>query len=303
MRLWIARSAGLPVREQLRAQLLLAILSGDLRAGERLPSTRELGRRLEIHPNTVSAVYSALERDGWVQLRRGSGVYVRQPKRRTPADPDVALDQLVGDLYRAARERGIPLRRLHDRLRRWLALQPPDHFALIDPDEHLRQILAAEIAAATGFPVVPVAPDDCRAPGALTGAIPVVLASKHGTIRPMLPDHHDCVALQVRSVPRSLAPYLPIRPDALIVVASRWKGFLQWARVLLLSAGVDPDAMELRDAGRPRWHHGVARATVVIADVLTARDVPRGCRMVAFPIVSDASLDELRRYARLAGAP
>jgi DNA-binding transcriptional regulator YhcF (GntR family) len=64
MRLWIARTGSIPVREQLVAQLLLTILSGDLRAGQRLPSTRDLARRLKIHANTVSAAYSELEREG-----------------------------------------------------------------------------------------------------------------------------------------------------------------------------------------------------------------------------------------------
>jgi hypothetical protein len=35
------------------------LLSGDLKPGERLPSTRELARRFSIHPNTVSAGYGA----------------------------------------------------------------------------------------------------------------------------------------------------------------------------------------------------------------------------------------------------
>src|SRR6185436_113601 len=141
MRLWIAQRSSLPVREQLAAQLLLTILSGDLRAGQRLPSTRDLARRLRIHANTVSAAYSELERGGWVESRRGSGVYVRSRSRQRPATPDQALDQLIADFFRSARERGIPLRRVHDRLRRWLALQPPDHFAVIEPDEELGRIL------------------------------------------------------------------------------------------------------------------------------------------------------------------
>jgi len=62
MRLWIARTSVLPVREQLVAQLLLAILSRELGPGDRLPSTRELARRLHVHSNTVSAAYAELER-------------------------------------------------------------------------------------------------------------------------------------------------------------------------------------------------------------------------------------------------
>ena len=47
------------------------------------------------------------------------------------------------------------------RLRQWLELQPPDHFLLIEPEEELRRILAAEIARAVTFPVESCSPQDC----------------------------------------------------------------------------------------------------------------------------------------------
>ena len=296
MRLWIARTSALPVREQLVAQLLLAILSRELRPGDRLPSTRDLARRLRVHSNTISAAYGDLERRGWVESRRGSGVFVCQPTTKSLPGPDQILDQLVADLLHAARAHGIPVRRVHERLRHWMALQPPDHFAVIDPDEELRQILIAEIEAAGTLPAVGLTPESCRHDGALAGSIPVVLISKFDEIRASLPADVECVALQVRSVPASLGAWTPIPRDALIAVASRWQGFLDWARTLLLSAGAQPEAIELRDARRPQWRRGLQDARVVIADVLTARSVPAGCRTMAFPLVSDKSLDELRRY-------
>ena len=77
MRLWLSRNSEVPLREQLTTQIKLGILSHDLRPGARLPSTRELARRYGIHANTVSAAYRELEARGWLELRRGSGVYVR----------------------------------------------------------------------------------------------------------------------------------------------------------------------------------------------------------------------------------
>jgi DNA-binding transcriptional regulator YhcF (GntR family) len=49
------------VREQLATQIVLAIVSGELAPGQRLPSTRELARRFRLHPNTLSAGYKQLE--------------------------------------------------------------------------------------------------------------------------------------------------------------------------------------------------------------------------------------------------
>ncbi len=56
MRLWLARRPEVSLREQLVTQVILGILCGELAAGERLPSTRELARRFHLHPNTVSAL-------------------------------------------------------------------------------------------------------------------------------------------------------------------------------------------------------------------------------------------------------
>lgn len=299
MRLWIARHGDLSIREQLVGQLLLSILSGDLRAGQRLPSTRDLARRLRLHANTVSAVYRELEQAGWVTSRHGSGVYVRHHDRERLA-PDVALDRLIADFFRTAREQGASLAQVRERLRRWLALQPPDHFLVIEPDRELQRILVAEIEASVGFRAVGVTPDDCRRREALAGAIPVVLLSKLEATRACLPPSAECIALHVRSVPGTLAAWLPIPPDALIVVASRWQDFLRWARTILVAAGAHPDAVECRDARRSDWQKGLAHVRVVITDILTARTTPPGCRTIAFPVIADDSLEALREYARLA---
>ena len=176
------------------------------------PKHARPGAPPQIDANTVSAAYSALQREGWVESRRGSGVYVRSRNRRRASHPEQTLDQLIADFFRSSREQGISLRRVHERLRHWLALQPPDRFAVIDPDEELRRILAAEIEAAVGFPAVAMAPEACREAAALAGSIPVVLLSKYDALRATLPADAECVALKVRSVPGSLAAWMPIGP-------------------------------------------------------------------------------------------
>ena len=55
MRLWISKNSEVPIREQLVTQIILGIVSNDLKAKQRLPSTRDLARRYEVHANTVSA--------------------------------------------------------------------------------------------------------------------------------------------------------------------------------------------------------------------------------------------------------
>jgi len=100
MHLWFSRESDISIREQLATQIVLAIVSGELVPGQRLPSTRELGRRFRLHPNTVSAGYRQLERSNWLEFRKGSGVYVSrsQPESKTE---HVALDHLIGEFFRS----------------------------------------------------------------------------------------------------------------------------------------------------------------------------------------------------------
>ena len=92
IRLWISRESSISIREQLSSQLLLGILSRRLAPGEKLPSVRELARRLAIHGNTVHAVYRDLAKRGWVQARPGSGVFVVELQLPTL---EVGIDDLV----------------------------------------------------------------------------------------------------------------------------------------------------------------------------------------------------------------
>src|SRR5262249_1400436 len=86
IRIWLSREKSIPVREQLGAQLLFGILSRRMGPGERLPSVRDLARRLKVHPNTVSAAYQDLAERGWVLQKRGSGVFVRELEMPEAAD-------------------------------------------------------------------------------------------------------------------------------------------------------------------------------------------------------------------------
>ena len=68
-----------PIYRQLGEQIRLAIARGRLQPNARLPSVRDLSRRLVINPNTVARVYTELERDGLLVTRHGLGVFVAQP--------------------------------------------------------------------------------------------------------------------------------------------------------------------------------------------------------------------------------
>jgi len=303
MQFWVARGSEVSIREQLVTQVVLGILSDDLAPGQRLPSTRELARRFHVHPNTISAGYRQLERERWVEFRRGSGVYVRASKPEISASlaPGLALDQMIARLFRSARKLGVTLPVLRSRLRQWLELQPPDHFLLIEPDEELRRILAAEIARAVTFPVESCGLEDC--PRMPEGGMPVVLPNREPKVRQLLPPGAELITLQVRSVPSSLAGCLPAPSGALVGVASRWPEFLKVARIVLNAAGFHPDSLVFRDAREPNWQRGLKQTAAVVCDLLTAAELPAGCRAIPFALLSEVSIAELQHYEDVINQP
>ena len=301
MQLWFARGSEVTIREQLVTQVILGILSDDLGPGQRLPSTRELARRFRLHPNTVSAGYRQLERERWVEFRHGSGVYVRERKPELVPSSALALDQLIARLFRSARELGAPLSTVRSRLRQWLELQPPDHFLLIEPEEELRRIVAAEIGRAVTFPVQSCGLQDC--PKTLDGAIVVVLPNRAVAVRQALAEGADLLTLHFRSVPTSLAGWLPAPSGALIGIASGWQDFLKLARTMLNAAGFHPDSLIFRDARKANWQRGLKQTAAVVCDSVTATELPAGCRAIPFPLLSESSIAELRRYVEFIQNP
>jgi GntR family transcriptional regulator len=303
MRFWLSHRSEVPLREQLVTQIVLGILSHDLRPGSRLPSTRDLARRYKVHPNTVSAAYRQLEQERWVESRRGSGVYVRQANGERKLSPEVALDQLLAQALERARQMGAPLAMVRARLRHWLDSQPPDHFLLIEPDEELRAIALAEIKAAVKLPASGADFDACSSDAMLDGAIPVVLPSKAERVRKALPAGVDCLVLQVGSVPASLAHWLPAKRDRLVAIASRWPRFLDSARTMLLAAGFDSDGLLFCDARKAGWQKSARECAAVVCDSLTAKSAPKGVRAIPFPLLAESTLAELRRYEEFLTKP
>ena len=67
----------IPLYEQIAARIRAAIAAGDYDAGDALPSVRQLSAQLRVNPATVVQAYRDLEREGFVDMRHGSGTFVR----------------------------------------------------------------------------------------------------------------------------------------------------------------------------------------------------------------------------------
>jgi GntR family transcriptional regulator len=64
-----------PVYEQVRDGLRRLMVTGAIRAGEKLPSVRSLAGSLAINPNTIQRAYEALEAEGYVYSVPGKGSF------------------------------------------------------------------------------------------------------------------------------------------------------------------------------------------------------------------------------------
>jgi GntR family transcriptional regulator len=97
MNLKIDGHSPIPIRRQLTEQLRHVIESGGVPQEQALPSIRELAGFLGINPNTVARVIEDLKQSGYVEARRGKGVFVASapPARPSPLLRERFLQETV----------------------------------------------------------------------------------------------------------------------------------------------------------------------------------------------------------------
>ena len=74
----LPQSDAMSLQSQIREVLVSAILGGQLPAHDRLPSSRQMARRLGVSRNTVVLAYQGLIDDGYIVARERSGYYVNE---------------------------------------------------------------------------------------------------------------------------------------------------------------------------------------------------------------------------------
>ena len=80
-------TSGVPIYKQLADSVTKLVRSGALRAGERLPPTRELAGQLGLNRTTISAAYALLEQSGLIQGHVGRGSFVVPGAAHSPVSP------------------------------------------------------------------------------------------------------------------------------------------------------------------------------------------------------------------------
>jgi GntR family transcriptional regulator len=72
------QSSGIPLYLQLMEQVKHAVETGALREGDQLPTIRRVAEDLVMNPNTVVRAYRELEHEGVLELKHGSGAFIKE---------------------------------------------------------------------------------------------------------------------------------------------------------------------------------------------------------------------------------
>ena len=109
----VSNKASSPLYEQIATQIKAAIMSGELKAGEAIPSVRALAKSLHISILTVQKAYATLQEDGFIETTAGKGCYVSaQNQDFYLEEQQKKIEEKFSDAVGIARTSGINLDKL-----------------------------------------------------------------------------------------------------------------------------------------------------------------------------------------------
>jgi DNA-binding transcriptional regulator YhcF (GntR family) len=293
MKFWISKNSEVSIHEQIVTQVRLGIASRDLEPGEKLPSTREFARRFGVHANTVSAAYRDLASEGVLDFRKGSGVFIAEaPTSETPAkDLDAMLAAFAAEAFAAQFSRT----EIESAMHRWLSQTRERQLLLVESDPGLSRILKLEIADQVGVSIEAVTFEEFCTRSIDESSIVTALFDEKEKIMPLLRPGRRSVFIDANSIPSSLLGSERPASDALIAIATCWAPFAALAKVYLLAAKIEPEALLVRLTDEPGWNFRLEAASVIICDSYTAGQFQDDPRLRVFRVTTADSIDRIRR--------
>ncbi len=117
MNIIIRNASELSIYEQIRQQIRAAILSGELAAGEQLPSIRQLAKALRISVITTKRAYDELEQEGFIEQVQGKGSFVKAQNPQLIREEHLRqIEELLAEAWRLARQADIGPKELRELL-------------------------------------------------------------------------------------------------------------------------------------------------------------------------------------------
>lgn len=79
VRFTVVPNSPLPIFAQIVQQVRAGVARGRLKAGDPIPTVRELAAQLVVNPNTIAKAYQMMEQAGVLTTRRGAGTFIAEP--------------------------------------------------------------------------------------------------------------------------------------------------------------------------------------------------------------------------------
>ena len=113
----VTNKSSRPLYEQIAVQIKTAIMSGELKSGEAIPSVRSLAKSLHISVLTVQKAYATLQNDGFIETTAGKGCYVSvQNQDFYLEEQQKKIEECFINAIEVARTSGISFEKLIDLL-------------------------------------------------------------------------------------------------------------------------------------------------------------------------------------------
>ena len=90
-----------PIYLQIVEEIKRLVATGKRKAGDKLPSQRELAAMLRVNTNTVQHAYREMELEGFVETLRGQGTFIRQDAQVVEKMRTEMIQRLVEDFVRS----------------------------------------------------------------------------------------------------------------------------------------------------------------------------------------------------------
>ena len=124
-----------PMYVQIVEQVVAKVMAGEWRAGDLLPSIRELAAGSRVSVITVKRAYLELERAGVIVTRQGKGSFVAETLDATQALAAQEFETQLKGLLDAARKMGLDRRQIVDRVEQALSSEPDIPQSTPHPDQ------------------------------------------------------------------------------------------------------------------------------------------------------------------------
>ena len=114
----ISNSSNDPIYLQIVKQIKGMIMSGELKAGDPLPSMRNMALQMRISLITTKRAYEELERDGFIESYTGKGSFVKAQNQEMMREENLKqIEELLHEALDKARVAGVSVEEMTDILK------------------------------------------------------------------------------------------------------------------------------------------------------------------------------------------